>query len=153
MGRTNKNTFSEERAWWHESGLRFSCSECGRCCGGEPGDIWVTADETKNIAEFLRISEVDFAEKYTRGTAGRVSIKDIAEKNYDCIFLDSETRRCRIYPVRPRQCRLFPFWRSMLEDKDEWDYYASKCPGMDNGRMYTKEEIVEMLRNERADSC
>jgi Fe-S-cluster containining protein len=151
MAEENREKILEERAWWHESGLRFSCRECGKCCGGEPGDIWVTPDETKNIAEFLKITEREFAEKYLRGAAGRVSIKDVAEKNYDCIFLDSETRHCKIYSVRPRQCSLFPFWRSMLEDKEEWDYYSARCPGMDSGRAYTAEEITEKLKKQLID--
>ena len=54
---------------------------------------------------------------------GRLGIKE--KENYDCYFLDCGTKRCKIYKVRPLQCRMFPFWPSMLSDKRVWDYYAA----------------------------
>lgn len=30
------------------------------------------------------------------------------KKNKDCIFLDTETRRCTVYKIRPEVCRKFP---------------------------------------------
>ena len=136
----NKNT--EERSCFYGNGLRFSCKECGACCSGEPGDIWVTEEEIAQIAEFLKMSVSEFEQLCLReDICGSKSIRDVPERNYDCIFQDAKTRRCRIYPVRPKQCAQFPFWKSMLENKSEWDFYARRCPGMNQGKLYTKEEI------------
>ena len=40
----------------------------------------------------------------------RRSLKELP--NYDCVLLDPETRKCRAYTARPRQCRTWPFWDS-----------------------------------------
>ena len=34
--------------------------------------------------------------------------------NGDCVFFHGESRTCQVYPVRPRQCRTWPFWNSDL---------------------------------------
>lgn len=130
--------------WWEESGLNFSCTGCGRCCGGEPGDIWVTQEERKKISEELQMDEIAFRQQCLRRIDGRCSIKE--KENYDCLFLDAEARRCKIYKVRPLQCRLFPFWPSMLTDKRIWDYYAAFCPGMGSGRHYAPELVMKFLK-------
>ncbi|MEG1642458.1 MAG: YkgJ family cysteine cluster protein [Synergistaceae bacterium] len=129
----------EKKQWWSETGLNFTCRMCGKCCGGEPGYIWTEAKERKEIAEHLGIELETLRKLYLKKINGSISIKE--KKNFDCIFLHDETRRCTIYPVRPQQCRTFPFWKSMLEDKEEWDFYASRCPGINNGQHYTPKEV------------
>ena len=44
---------------WYADGLHFTCQQCGRCCTGEPGYVWVSRAELRLIARFLKISEVD----------------------------------------------------------------------------------------------
>jgi uncharacterized protein len=57
---------------------------------------------------------------------------------------------CRIYPVRPKQCDTWPFWKENLK-KSVWEgSVAACCPGIGRGRRYLKEEI-EALAEERAD--
>ena len=116
------------RLWWEDEGVRFECRGCGRCCGGEPGEIWVTPAERAKIAAELGMDEITLRKECLRRVDGRLGIKE--KENYDCYFLDGGTKRCKIYKVRPLQCRMFPFWPSMLSDKRVWDYYAAFCPGM-----------------------
>lgn len=40
-----------------------------------------------------------------------------------CVFLDP-FGKCSIYPVRPIQCRTYPFWPSLLEDRETWESEA-----------------------------
>ena len=142
-----KENIEEECICFYEEGLRFSCKECGACCSGEPGDIWVTEEEIARIAEFLKVSVAELEELCLRDdTCGNKSIRDLPERKYDCIFQDEKTRRCRIYPVRPQQCAQFPFWKSMIENEAEWRFYSRRCPGMNQGRLYTKEEIEKAAR-------
>src|SRR5262249_20146618 len=35
--------------WYHE-GLQFRCTRCGKCCTGEPGNVWENDDEIAAIA-------------------------------------------------------------------------------------------------------
>ncbi|MDO5562830.1 MAG: YkgJ family cysteine cluster protein [Synergistaceae bacterium] len=135
--------------WWEETGLCFECQECGRCCAEEPGAVWVDEREASDIAGFLGIDGEELRKKYLTRIMGRTTLREL--ENFDCVFLDGETRKCRIYKVRPRQCRTFPFWPSLLEDADLWKYYSKRCPGMDTGRSYTPEMLRKMyeLNSER----
>src|SRR4030042_1098154 len=61
----------------------------------------------------------------------------------DCIFLRQTEagKGCAIYPVRPKQCRNWPFWPGNLISPDSWNTAARKCPGVNRGRSYTPEQI------------
>ena len=38
---------------WYKDGLRFTCTQCGDCCSGPEGYVWVNDEELAKIAEFL----------------------------------------------------------------------------------------------------
>lgn len=132
--------------WWEDEGLCFECSACGACCGGEPGYIWVKPDEIKKIAEFLKLDESELWGRYIKMKLGEVSICE--KDNFDCVFLNSDTKKCSIYSVRPKQCVTFPFWSMLLESKEAWDFYALRCKGMNRGKRYAPSEIREMIDKE-----
>lgn len=142
----NETKLSAGEQWWEHEGVRFTCRQCGACCGGEPGAIWVTGEEIRAIAEFLCIDETRFRRECLTRNMGRSSIKEL--ENYDCIFLKRNQMLCGIYNVRPLQCSLFPFWPSILRDKQMWDYYSEKCPGMNHGELYTPEMIYSLQKME-----
>ena len=70
--------------------------------------------------------------------------------NGDCTFLKRENGKalCSIYPVRPVQCRTWPFWSSNLRSREAWESAANNCPGMNNGRGHDFVQI-ETLRGQR----
>jgi Fe-S-cluster containining protein len=113
--------------------FKFKPSECdacgGHCCTGESGYIWVKYEEIENIAKFINLSVEDFATIYLRKVKHRYSLieKEIEEGNFACIFFDASIKRCSIYPVRPLQCRTFPFWEQFKNDKEE---VKKECPGI-----------------------
>ena len=88
---------------WYQDGLRFECTQCGNCCSGAPGHVWVDEDEIKASAEYLNISIGEMRLMHTRRARGRVSLREYP--NGDCEYLHPEKRNCTIYPVRPKQCR------------------------------------------------
>jgi len=51
-----------------------------------------------------------------------------------CYFLAADG--CRIHPVKPTQCRLFPFWPELVEDRDVWRETAALCPGIGTGPVF-----------------
>ena len=105
---------------WYAKGLRFECTRCGNCCIGDGRYVFVYPglDETFRIARHLGIAREDLIE----GGA------------------------CMIYPVRPGQCRTWPFWRSNLK-RDEWHgFIKGRCPGIGRGRLYFREEIDEAAK-------
>ncbi|WP_296458322.1 hypothetical protein [Rubinisphaera sp.] len=38
---------------WYKDGLKFECTQCGNCCTGGPGAVWVSEEEIQAIAEYL----------------------------------------------------------------------------------------------------
>ena len=129
---------SAETVPWYANGLRFSCTQCGNCCTGGPGYVWISVPEIQRLAEFLNLTAEQTIERYCRKIDGRFSLSESrgAGGSWDCIFLKTEpaarggdglahTRRvCSIYPVRPQQCRAWPFWDSNLRSRQDWDRAA-----------------------------
>ena len=124
---------------WYRAGLRFTCTQCGDCCSGTPGYVWVTNEEIAALAGLVGLSADEFEDKYCRQVGIRKSLKEFP--NGDCVFLDSETRRCSVYDARPRQCRTWPFWESNLKTPDDWKHTCAVCPGSGKGQLYQLEEI------------
>jgi uncharacterized protein len=124
---------------WYAGGLAFQCTQCGNCCTGAPGYVWVTADEIQAIAEYRGETYGDVLIHRTRPVGGERSLTEYA--NGDCTFFDGRTRRCSIYPVRPRQCRTWPFWQSHLSSPADWKRVQSVCPGIGQGDLVPLEEI------------
>lgn len=137
---------SAMRRPWYPEGLRFSCTQCGDCCTGRPGYVWVSPSEVEAIATLLEISLEEMAKRYLRNVGSRVSL--IERPNGDCVFYSSG---CTIYPVRPVQCRTFPFWPENLRTAADWGEAASECPGMGKGRLYSPQEIAQ-IRDGKADA-
>lgn len=48
------------------------------------------------------------------------------KRNGDCVFLEKDTSRCRIYSVRPRLCLTYPFYIEELK------LYTCECEGLGN---------------------
>jgi Fe-S-cluster containining protein len=137
--------FEDPRRTWYADGLRFTCTQCNKCCGGEPGYVWLEDGELERIADFLNLSPRQFARQYCRKVWWRISLLEMT--NGDCIFLRPEG--CAIYPVRPIQCRTFPFWRDVLRSPRRWEQLKHRCPGVGCGRLYTCEEIQRISRGEQ----
>ncbi|MFH1708741.1 MAG: YkgJ family cysteine cluster protein [Planctomycetota bacterium] len=124
---------------WYAAGLRFACLQCGTCCTGVPGYVWLKPGEAEAIARHLGLGVEDFHVTYTRYTRQEYSL--IEKPDGDCIFFDRDPVGCRIYPARPVQCRTFPFWTDNLRSCAHWQRIAAGCPGMDQGRLHTAAEV------------
>ncbi|QDT64211.1 YkgJ family cysteine cluster protein [Calycomorphotria hydatis] len=126
---------------WYKDGLRFECTQCGNCCTGTPGAVWVEESDLEAIAEYLEKPIGEIRVFHTRPLKGRMSLKEFA--NGDCTFFDPHLRRCRIYPVRPAQCRVWPFWSVHLTDRKAWEDVGRECPGIGRGDFVSLEVIEQ----------
>jgi Fe-S-cluster containining protein len=116
---------------WYREGLRFRCTGCGACCRGAPGSVRVSDEEIAALAARLGLSDAEFRSIYTRQLRGAdISLRE--RRNGDCVFW-SEERGCGVYSDRPRQCRTFPFWGSVVHSPERWREEAESCPGMNQG--------------------
>ncbi|MCD6394251.1 MAG: YkgJ family cysteine cluster protein [Planctomycetes bacterium] len=136
-----------KKAPWYAPGLAFECRQCGRCCEGpEEGYVWVSKTEIAAIARYLGTGEEDVRNRYVRRVGRRYSLIEQKESN-DCIFLvtnNDGSKKCRIYAVRPQQCRTWPFWPSNLTSPEAWSLAHLRCPGINHGKVHPLEEIEAM---------
>ncbi len=136
---------SDDNTPWYRDGLCFSCTQCGNCCTGAPGVVWVTDEEIADIARITGKTVGEIRLFHTRIVGGRVSLREFP--NGDCTFFDPKTRGCTVYEARPAQCRTWPFWKSHLESPESWKRVKRECPGAGQGEFFSLEE-VERLASE-----
>jgi len=132
---------------WYHAGLRFECTECGDCCTGAPGYVWVNKEEIAAIAALVGLSVPIFEQRYVRQVGIRKSL--IERRNGDCVFFNAQTRRCDVYDARPQQCRTWPFWGSNLRTPGDWELTSRACPGCGQGKLYTLEQIQTRVAAKR----
>lgn len=125
---------------WYKDGLRFECSQCGNCCTGAPGYVWVNDQEIQALTDAVGLADpAMFEEMYVRKVGVRRSLREYS--NGDCVFFDNQTRKCKVYEARPRQCRTWPWWDSNLQSPATWQRTCDVCPGSGEGKLVTLEEI------------
>jgi Fe-S-cluster containining protein len=129
---------------WYSDGLRFTCTECGDCCSGAPGYVWVNNEEIEALAAVVGMTAEAFEDQYVRRVGVRKSLKEFPSG--DCVFLDSQTRKCSVYQARPRQCRTWPFWDSNLKTPEDWKHTCAVCPGSGQGQLHHLDEIESRRR-------
>lgn len=132
-----------DQRYFFDDGLRFECQRCGACCTGVPGLVWVDRAEAAAIADFIHCASVAAADFLIPRGEG-FALREHADGR--CWFYD---QGCRIYSLRPMQCRIYPFWVVNLRSERCWQEAARQCPGMGRGRLYTREEILDFLALDR----
>lgn len=102
-----------------EKVLAHRCIRCGACCRWE-GDVCLTNEDIRAIAEYLGMGESAFINTYCRLQRNRQGLSLIDAGDGACIML--ENNACRIQGVKPQQCRDFPH---------KWNFpgWERRCPG------------------------
>jgi len=148
---------------WYGGGLRFTCSQCGNCCTGGPGYVWISEKEIDRLAGHLKITTCQVVARYCRKIGSKYSLKEHRNSHgeHDCIFLKEEKvasgkdgeqiiftkRSCTIYQFRPLQCRTWPFWEGNLAGPENWSLSSRRCHGMNNGPRVFSQAEIEALRD------
>jgi uncharacterized protein len=127
---------------WYQGGLRFRCTQCGHCCTGAPGYVWVTDAEIAAIAELRNEPVEQVIAMHTRPTKRGRSLRENA--NGDCVFYD-KAAGCTVYAARPAQCRTWPFWESNVKSPKDWQRTCEICPGSGQGDLIPSDEITRRL--------
>jgi Fe-S-cluster containining protein len=128
---------------WFKDGLHFTCTRCGHCCTGEPGYVWVQDDDLAALAEYCGETLDEVKALYTRSTTRGRTLRE--KSNGDCVFYDRQ-QGCTVYPVRPPQCRTWPFWESNVATPEAWEHACAVCPGSGQGELISAEEITRRLK-------
>lgn len=130
---------------WYNKGLRFECTRCGACCQthGEYSHLYMEEVEIEAMARHLGLTPADFRARYCTEEDGWTVLQP---GHQVCPFL-GEGNRCQVYPVRPMQCRTWPFWEDNLKTPAAWkDGVESICPGAGEGPLYPAEEVERIAR-------
>jgi Fe-S-cluster containining protein len=131
---------------FYAKGLRFQCTGCGECCrtrNGKPSWVYVTIEERRRLARHFKLRTSAFTRRYCEKTNGFFHLRNPSS---NCLFLDGA--RCTVYAARPGQCRTYPFWNENM-GASAWAKTARECEGIGRGRVWTREEIEQRLRDER----
>lgn len=126
---------------WYKDGLKFNCTQCGDCCSGAPGYVWVDEAEIIDLANAMDMELETFRDRFIRRVGSKFSLVEYSDG--DCILLDPQTRKCLAYDGRPIQCRTWPFWHSNLHSESDWEITCEVCPGAGKGKLYTLGQIEE----------
>jgi len=126
--------------------LRFECQAgCTICCE-QPGFVYLTEEDLGNIAKYLGMTASDFERRYVYRTKHLIRLR--VPRQQQCPFLGGGG--CSIHAVKPVQCRMFPFWPELVEDKREWKSTAKWCPGIGKGELVQIETARELAGQMRA---
>ncbi len=135
---------------FYKNGLRFECTRCNACCRYEPGYVFLSERDIERLLAATGTDREEFLRLYCRiveiDGERLISLKEKA--NYDCVFWDGG---CTVYAHRPLQCRAFPFWPGNVSSRSSWKSLTASCPGVNRGKLHSREEIEEWLAARVAD--
>ncbi len=110
--------------------------------------MFLTEKEAEAISTYLNLDSDLFLRLFTIEAEDELILRD--GENEHCVFLEDGI--CMIYEVRPRQCRTYPFWPENMKTKAHWNLTRKMCPGIGQGRLFSKKEIAAILNGKDLDS-
>jgi len=138
-----------EKSPFYAQGLLFSCTRCSACCRFESGFVFLSEKDVSLLCTALKMELMSFTKTYCRWTPaenGKFQLSLKEKSNYDCIFWAKEpVEGCAVYDQRPLQCRAFPFWSSIVDNKNSWEMAARDCPGMGKGTLHSRDSVEKWL--------
>lgn len=113
-----------------EDGVRFTCQAgCTKCCEVS-GYVYLTEEDLTNAARHLGMTAAAFERQYVYRTRHMRRLRKPG-RGKQCHFLANGG--CQIHPVKPVQCRLFPFWPELVGSRRAWRKTGEWCPGIGQG--------------------
>lgn len=97
-------------------------------------------------AGFLGLTAESFEKRYVYRTKNLRRLR--TPRGAQCRFLREDG--CSIHPAKPTQCRLFPFWPELVENKRKWRQTAGWCPGIGKGALVQIENAHSLAAEMRA---
>ena len=108
------------------------CNDClavNNCCSkvkkdGRIEPPFLTNQDVQNISNYINEPIENFCENRSPGNDNMIFLK--SNEHEKCIFLD-DNMKCKIYGVRPLDCRLFPLDVTKIENDYYWIIYTKFC--------------------------
>ncbi len=108
--------------------------------------MYLTEPDLMRIADHLGMTAAAFEREYVYRTRNLLRLR--VPRASRCWFLTGAG--CSIHPVKPTQCRIFPFWPELVESRREWRKAARYCPGIGKGPLVRIEAARDAAREMRA---
>lgn len=125
--------------------MRFTCQPgCTRCCDTQ-GFVYITENDLARLAKYLKLSATAFEKQYVIRYGQTLRLRK--PRNSQCHFLIDGG--CSVHVVKPVQCRTYPFWPELVENRAAWKGEAARCPGINKGELVqigTACEIADEMR-------
>lgn len=131
---------------FYRDGIRFECQGEGKCCvtHGRHSYVYLSFNDRRRLASHFGLTPNEFTARYTEKEDGQYQLKYAGK---DCPFFTNN--RCGVYTARPWQCRTWPFWPENMT-RAVWEReVASFCPGVGKGRLYSAEEIEQIIAKQK----
>jgi Fe-S-cluster containining protein len=111
--------------------VHFACqSGCTRCCDTQ-GFVYITETDLKRIAKHLGLTAESFEAQYVVRYSHMLRLRK--PRKSQCHFLTPDG--CSVHVVKPVQCRTYPFWPELVEDRAAWKEEGKRCPGIGKGEL------------------
>ncbi len=123
----NGVSYSEVKKSLQNQEFSFDCTKCGKCCTGR-GNVYFSIQDMQNLKKFLNLNLEEWKFFVSKVFSFRRNGYFIHKTYTKCYFLD-ENKKCTIYPIRPLQCRTFPFWPFHFKSKNHLLTLVNNCPG------------------------
>lgn len=141
-------TMMSTPSFW-AAGLRFTCTQCSRCCRHDSGYVFLSEQDLDRLVAFTDENRHSFVERYGTwvpfGPDAHLSLAE--QENKDCVFW--KDGGCSVYEARPLQCRTYPFWPQIVDQEEHWRQETDECPGIGLGRSRGVAEIAEAVAARR----
>src|SRR5262249_26363776 len=108
--------------------------------------VYLTEADAARIARHLGLSQAEFERQYVYRTRHLLRLR--VPRESQCHFL--REGGCSIHAVKPVQCRIFPFWPEVVDDKREWRKAVEWCRGIGKGELVQIESAREQAEEMRA---
>lgn len=108
--------------------VRFRCMRCAKCCRNLKGTVIIEALDAWRMAKQLSMTVTDFYETYTeiffmeQVEYPIFALKTVG-KEQACVFLNG--KKCSVQAMKPRTCRVYPFWIGPGETPERFTYNLS----------------------------
>jgi uncharacterized protein len=126
--------------------MRFACQTgCTKCCRIR-GWVYLTEVDLHQAAAYLNLTPAEFELQHAIRYRHVFRLRKLPRGQDQCRFLTATG--CSIHPVKPTQCRTYPFWPSLVESRSRWSLEAKTCPGINQGELVqinTAREIANEL--------
>ena len=126
--------------------MRFQCQPgCTRCCE-QQGFVYLTEEDLTRLAAYLGMTDAEFERRYVYRTKNLRRLR--VPRHAQCEFL--EAGGCRVHLAKPMQCRSFPYWPELIDDRKAWHKTGSWCPGIGKGELVNIEAAQGLAEEMRA---